>query len=151
MRQSSSGTPSIWLTRVTMCMSSSTTKEPVGAFPACGHPLDVAAGGSGPIVWMHAGSVVLIGVGIAAALVFGDRRALLRSMRRLFGVDRRDTRWLRDGLRHPADRGQEPAGSPRLARRSRRVEREVVPGDPSAVGRRGLAPSGAAFNVHRPR
>ena len=58
---------------------------------------------------MNAGSVVLIGVGIAAALVFGDRRALLRSMRRLFGVDRRDTRWLRDRLRHPADRGQEPA------------------------------------------
>jgi formate dehydrogenase subunit gamma len=66
-------------------------------------------GGSGPIVWMHAGSVALIGVGLAADLVFGDRRALLRSMRRLFGFDRRDTRWLRDRLRHPADRHQEPA------------------------------------------
>jgi formate dehydrogenase subunit gamma len=66
-------------------------------------------GGSGPIVWMHAGSVALIGVGIAAALTFGDRRALLRSTRRLFGVNRRDTRWLRDRLRHPADRHQEPA------------------------------------------
>jgi len=66
-------------------------------------------GGSGPIVWMHAGSVVLIGVGIAAAVLVGDRRALLRSMRRLFGFDKRDVRWLRDRLRHPADRGQEPA------------------------------------------
>jgi hypothetical protein len=65
-------------------------------------------GGSGPIVWLHAGSVALIGVGIAAALVFGDHRALLRSTRRLFGFDRHDGRWLRDRLRHPADRGQEP-------------------------------------------
>src|SRR5664279_95377 len=66
-------------------------------------------GGSGPIVWMHAGSVALIGFGIAAALVFGNRRALLRSTRRLFAFDRHDARWLRDRLRHPAHRGQEPA------------------------------------------
>ena len=59
-------------------------------------------GGSGPIVWMHAGAVILIGVGIAAAVLVGDRGALLRSMRRLFGFDRRDARWLRDRLRQPA-------------------------------------------------
>ena len=58
---------------------------------------------------MHAGSVALIGFGIAAALVFGNRRALLRSTRRLFAFDRHDARWLRDRLRHPAHRGQEPA------------------------------------------
>jgi formate dehydrogenase subunit gamma len=66
-------------------------------------------GGSGPILWMHAGSVVLIGVGIAGALLFGNRRALLRATGRLFGFDRSDARWLRDRLRHPADRGPEPA------------------------------------------
>ena len=66
-------------------------------------------GGSGPMLWMHAGCVVLIGVGIAAAALVGDHRALLRSTRRLFGFDRRDARWLRDRLRPPANRGQEPA------------------------------------------
>jgi formate dehydrogenase subunit gamma len=66
-------------------------------------------GGSGPILWMHAGSVVLIGVGLAAALLVGNSRALLRAARQLFGFDRRDVRWLRDRVRHPADRGQEPA------------------------------------------
>jgi formate dehydrogenase subunit gamma len=66
-------------------------------------------GGSGPILWMHAGSVVLIGVGLAAALLVGDSRALLGAARQLFGFDRRDVRWLRDRVRHPADRGREPA------------------------------------------
>jgi len=65
-------------------------------------------GGSGALLWMHAGSVALIGIGIAAALVFGNRRSLLRSMCRLFGFDRRDLRWLRGRLGAPADRGAEP-------------------------------------------
>ena len=58
---------------------------------------------------MHAGSIILIGVGLAAALLFGDSRALLGATRMLFGFDRRDARWLRDRVRPPADRGPEPA------------------------------------------
>ena len=65
-------------------------------------------GGSGALLWMHAGSVALIGIGIAAALLFGNRRSLLRSMGRLFSFDRRDLRWLRGRLGAPADRGTEP-------------------------------------------
>jgi formate dehydrogenase subunit gamma len=38
-------------------------------------------------------------VGIVAALVFGDRKALLRAARALFVFDRRDAAWLRE-LRH---------------------------------------------------
>jgi formate dehydrogenase subunit gamma len=66
-------------------------------------------GGSGPVLWMHAGSVVLIGVGLGAALLVGNSRALLRAARQLFGFQRRDVRWLGDRVRHPADRGREPA------------------------------------------
>jgi cytochrome b subunit of formate dehydrogenase len=66
-------------------------------------------GGSGsPLAWMHAGSVVLIGVGLAAALLFGNHRALIRSAPRLFRFDRRDAAWLGGLLRHPADHGREP-------------------------------------------
>jgi len=65
-------------------------------------------GGSGALLRMHVGSVVLIGVGIAGAMLFGDRRRLLRSMGRLFGFDRRDLAWLRGRLRRPADRGHDP-------------------------------------------
>jgi cytochrome b subunit of formate dehydrogenase len=64
--------------------------------------------GSGPLLGMHVGSVILIGVGLAAAVVFGDRRALLRSARRLFGFDRRDAAWLQARLRHPLDGTGEP-------------------------------------------
>ena len=65
-------------------------------------------GGSGPLVWMHAGSVVLIGAGLIAAGLFGNHRALIRSTPRLFGFDKRDGAWLRGLLRRPADRGPEP-------------------------------------------
>ena len=66
-------------------------------------------GASGPILWMHAGAIALIVAGLAAAVLVGDRRALLRSTGRLFGLDRRDARWLRDRVRHPAERGPEPS------------------------------------------
>ena len=65
-------------------------------------------GGSGLLLWMHAGSVVLIGVGLAAAVVFGDRRSLLRSARRLFSLERRDAAWVQARLRHPLGRAGEP-------------------------------------------
>ena len=38
---------------------------------------------SGPVLNLHIGSVVLIGIGIAVALVFGNTRAVLRSARDL--------------------------------------------------------------------
>ena len=66
-------------------------------------------GGSGPILWMHAGSIALIGVGLAAALLFGDSRALIGATRLLFGFERRDARWLLDRVRPTTDRGPEPA------------------------------------------
>jgi formate dehydrogenase subunit gamma len=66
-------------------------------------------GGSGSaLAWVHAGSVVLIGVGLIAAGVFGNHRALIRSTPRLFIFDRRDAAWLRGRLRGTADRGPEP-------------------------------------------
>jgi formate dehydrogenase subunit gamma len=49
----------------------------------------------------HWGAVALIGVGLLAAVVFGDTRALLRATGKLFSVDRRDATWIRDHLRHP--------------------------------------------------
>ena len=69
-------------------------------------------GASGPILWMHAGAIALIVVGLVAAVLVGDRRALLRSTGRLFGLDRRDARWLRDRVRHPAERSPEPSWRP---------------------------------------
>jgi cytochrome b subunit of formate dehydrogenase len=66
-------------------------------------------GGSGSLLaWMHAGSVVLIGVGFAAAVLVGNHRALFRTTPQLFRFDRRDAAWLRGLLRHPADHGREP-------------------------------------------
>ena len=58
-------------------------------------------GGSGPILIVHVGSVVLIGVGIAGALLFGQRRALLAAAHRLFIFDRRDAAWVRARVRDP--------------------------------------------------
>jgi len=57
--------------------------------------------GSGPMLIAHVASVVLIGTGLLAAFVIGDRDALLRSGRRLFTLDRRDIAWLREHARHP--------------------------------------------------
>ena len=57
--------------------------------------------GSGPLLVAHVGAVVLIGTGLAAAFIFGDRAALLRSIRRLFTPDSRDIGWLREHARNP--------------------------------------------------
>ena len=57
--------------------------------------------GSGPLLVAHVASVVLIGLGLVAAFVIGDREALLRSSRRLFTPDRRDIAWLREHARNP--------------------------------------------------
>lgn len=56
---------------------------------------------SGPLLTAHWGSVALIGVGLLAALVLGDTRALLRATWHLFSIDRRDVTWIRDHARHP--------------------------------------------------
>ena len=58
-------------------------------------------GGSGPLVTVHWGSVVLIGVGFVRALVLGTTRALLRATWNLFSFDRRDAAWIRDHVRDP--------------------------------------------------
>jgi formate dehydrogenase subunit gamma len=57
--------------------------------------------GAGPLLVAHVTAVVLVGVGVVAALVVGDRRALLRAARALFVFDRRDVAWLRELRRHP--------------------------------------------------
>ncbi len=56
---------------------------------------------SGLLLTAHWAAVVLIGVGLLAALVFGNTRALLRATWRLFSVDSRDATWVRVHLRHP--------------------------------------------------
>jgi cytochrome b subunit of formate dehydrogenase len=63
---------------------------------------------SGALLGMHVGAVALIGLGLAVAFAFGDRRALLRSARRLFSFDGRDAAWLRARLQRRLDRGAEP-------------------------------------------
>lgn len=55
----------------------------------------------GPLLTIHWGAVVMIGVGLLAALVFGNTRALLRATWQLFSLDRRDAAWVRNHLRHP--------------------------------------------------
>jgi formate dehydrogenase subunit gamma len=60
--------------------------------------------GGGVMLWLHAGSVALIGVGLTVAAVFGDRRALLGSARQLFSFDGRDHDWIRARTRHPLQR-----------------------------------------------
>ncbi len=64
--------------------------------------------GSGPLLVIHAGSIVLIGVGLAAAALVGDGRALVRSAGRLFSLDRRDAAWVRSLLQRSSDRTGEP-------------------------------------------
>jgi formate dehydrogenase subunit gamma len=65
-------------------------------------------GGSGPMLWRHVLPVGLIGAGMVGALIFGSRRALLRTARRLLVFDGRDLAWLRARLRSPLDRTGEP-------------------------------------------
>lgn len=64
---------------------------------------------SGPMLNVHVASVVLIGVGIVVALVFGNTRAMISSMRDLFVFDRLDVAWSLERLRHPFGRERHPA------------------------------------------
>ena len=59
---------------------------------------------SGVTMWLHIGSVALILVGLAVAVLFGDRAAIVVSVRELFGFDARDRAWLVARLRHPLQR-----------------------------------------------
>lgn len=63
--------------------------------------LGVGDDGSGPMLYAHVTAVVLLAVGVVAAVVVGDRRALLRAARALFAFDRRDRAWLRELRRRP--------------------------------------------------
>jgi len=56
---------------------------------------------SGSLLQLHIASVVLIGVGIMLALVFGDTMAVLRSAKDLFFFDRTDVSTVSSHLRHP--------------------------------------------------
>jgi formate dehydrogenase subunit gamma len=58
---------------------------------------------SGSLLRLHIASVVLIGVGMVVALLFGDTMAVLRSAGDLFLFDRTDFRFVADAVRH---RGQ---------------------------------------------
>ena len=58
-----------------------------------------------PMLTVHIAAVALIGAGLLVALVFGNTRALLHAIRRLFIFDRRDVAWARFYTRHPFRRG----------------------------------------------
>jgi formate dehydrogenase subunit gamma len=58
-------------------------------------------GGAGPLLIFHVSAVTMVGVGLAAAVVIGQRQALASAGRRLFVVDRRDVAWLRARLHDP--------------------------------------------------
>jgi formate dehydrogenase subunit gamma len=64
--------------------------------------------GAGLMLWLHIGSVALIIVGVAAAAVFGDHRALGRSVRQVFSFDARDRDWLGARMRHRLRRHPNP-------------------------------------------
>ncbi len=66
-------------------------------------------GGSGPLLKVHVGAVVILGVGIAGALLFGQHHALLTATRRLFIFDRRDAAWLRARIHDPFHPDADPA------------------------------------------
>ena len=63
-------------------------------------------GEAGTMLTAHIAAVVLIGAGLAAALLLGNRRALLRAAWRLFTFDRRDVAWIRARLRRPLGGGE---------------------------------------------
>src|ERR1019366_5518514 len=56
---------------------------------------------SGSLLRLHIGSVVLIGIGVLLALVFGNTMAVLRSARELFIFDRTDISFVVNTARHP--------------------------------------------------
>src|SRR5665213_3670945 len=63
---------------------------------------------SGGLLKVHIGSVVLIGVGVIASLVFGNTLAVLRSAWDLLVFNRLDVSWLVGRIRHPLHVGDEP-------------------------------------------
>jgi formate dehydrogenase subunit gamma len=64
--------------------------------------------GGGPMLAVHVAAVVLLGAGLAGALTFGNRSAVLTATRRLFVLDRRDRDWLVGTVRHPLARRPAP-------------------------------------------
>jgi formate dehydrogenase gamma subunit len=62
---------------------------------------------SGTMLTAHVAAVVLLFVGVFAALMFGDHRALLRAARQLVSFDRTDVAWALARVRHPLRRSDE--------------------------------------------
>lgn len=56
---------------------------------------------SGSLLRLHIASVVLIGVGVVLALIFGDTLAVLRSAKELFVFDRTDVSFVVNTVRKP--------------------------------------------------
>ena len=59
---------------------------------------------SGPVLYVHIGSVILIGVAIVFALVFGNTMAVLRSAKDLLIFDRTDLSFVLNSIGHPSRR-----------------------------------------------
>jgi len=59
---------------------------------------------SGPVLNLHIASVILIGIGVVVALVFGNTMAVLRSAKELLTFDRTDVSFVRNAIRHPSHR-----------------------------------------------
>ena len=57
---------------------------------------------SGPVLNLHIGSVILIGIGIVVALVFGNTMAVLRSAKDLLIFDRTDVFFVPNVISHPS-------------------------------------------------
>ena len=66
-------------------------------------------GGSGPVLLVHVGAVVMMAAGLAATLLFGNHRAVFAAGRQLFSLNGRDIAWLRGRARHPLRGTGEPA------------------------------------------
>lgn len=65
-------------------------------------------GGGGPILVVHVGAVILLGVGWVGVLLVGDRSALVSAGRQLFIPHPRDRQWLIATARHPLARRPAP-------------------------------------------
>jgi cytochrome b subunit of formate dehydrogenase len=65
-------------------------------------------GGSGSMLGLHVGSIVLLGVGLAAAVIVGDHSAIFSSAGRLFRLDKRDAAWVNARFGDPFGRAREP-------------------------------------------
>jgi formate dehydrogenase subunit gamma len=64
--------------------------------------------GAGTPLVLHIASVVLIFIGLLAAALVGDHRALLGAARHVFTFDSRDRDWLRARVEHPLRRHSQP-------------------------------------------